>query len=489
MGIWTRKTIGDATPDAHDEASPTLLRVLTARQLAILGVGSTIGAGVFVITGTAAAEYAGPAIAISFLLAALACLCTAFCYGELASMIPYSGGAYSYAYATLGELVAWIIGWCLVLEYLVCCSTIAVGWSGYFSAALARAGLEIPLALRSAPIDFASGHTLVTTGAVFNVPAALMVLAMTALLLAGIRESARANTLFVTIKVGIILLVIGFGVWHVDATNWQPFVPPNSGTWGEFGWSGVFRGAGVIFFAFIGFDGISTSAQEARNPQRDLGVAILWALAICTALYVGMALVITGLADYSTLRVPNPVSVALAAADSSLRWLVPLVDIAAVVGLASAVFMGLYGQTRIFYAMASDGLIPPLFARLHPTRRVPFEGTVIVGVACALLGGVFPLDILGELVSIGTLLAFTIVCTGVLVLRRTEPQRPRAFRVPLVPFMPLAGIAACLYLMASLPIDTWARLAYWLGLGLAIYFFYGRRRSTAAALAPARETL
>jgi APA family basic amino acid/polyamine antiporter len=484
MSVWTRKPIAQAAADI-DDGTPKLRRALTAWHLTLLGVGSTIGAGIFVITGTAAAEYAGPAIAISFLVAAIACLCTGLCYGELASMIPNSGGAYSYAYATMGELVAWVIGWCLVLEYLVCGATVAVGWSGYFTATLAEVGIAIPEAWRSAPMSFPAGHELVWTGALFNAPAASMVLAMTVVLLLGIRESATANSVFVAIKVGIILLVIGFGAFYVDVANWTPFLPENTGEWGEFGWSGVVRGAAVIFFAFIGFDGISTSAQEARNPQRDLGIGILWALFICTALYLGMALVMTGLIDFRALAVPNPVSVALGAAGDGLEWLVPLVNIGAVVGLASAAFMSLYSQTRIFYSMSHDGLVPPLFGRLHPVRCVPVAGTLIVGLSCALMAGLFPLDILGELVSIGTLLAFAIVCAGVLMLRRTEPDWPRPFRTPFSPVVPIVGILSCVYLMLSLPADTWIRLLFWLGFGLAIYALYGKRRALGARSVPA----
>lgn len=478
MGLWTRPSI-DAlcNPDSEGlQDGPRLKRELGVFHLTMVGVGSTIGAGIFVITGTAAAQYAGPAIALSFVIAALVCLCTALCYGELASMMPASGGAYSYTYATMGQVVAWIIGWCLVLEYLVACSTVAVGWSSYFSSLVAGFGVPLPEFLSSAPLGLSEDQRIVATGALFNFPAAAIVLVLSAVLMVGIRKTARANILMVAIKVGIILAVVLFGAVYVEPGLWQPFVPENEGEFGAFGWSGVLRGAGVIFFAFIGFDGVSTSAQEAKDPQRDLGRSIVFGLAICTILYVAMSLVMTGLAHYAELNVANPVHVALEAVPA-LGWLQPLVNVGAVVGLASAILMGLYGQTRMFYAMSRDRLLPDLFQKLHPRFHTPYWGTVVVGLACALIAGVFPIDILGELVSSGALLAFTIVCASVLVLRRREPLRVRHFRVPLSPFTPLLGIVSALYLLLSLPEGTWLRLFVWMAIGLAIYFAYGLRRT------------
>lgn len=481
MGIWTRKDLTQlATVATEGEGSTGMRRCLGRVDLILIGVGSTVGAGIFVITGTAAAQYAGPAIMLSFIIAGVACLSTAFCYAELASMMPVAGSSYTYAYATLGELAAWTIGWCLVLEYMVSGSTIAVGWSGYFTNALASMGAVIPTELSSAPFGLDAERHLTTTGAFINLPAVAVVLVMTALLVVGIRESATANALFVVLKVGVILAVIFVGAFYVHPENWHPFIPPNAGESGLFGWSGVLRGAGVIFFAYIGFETVSTCAQETRNPQRDLGFSILMALLICTALYVAMAGVMTGLARYTELNVADPIIVALDRGGSALNWLKPLVSAGAVVGLASTILMSVYGQSRIFYTMAQDRLLPPIFSRLHARFRTPAWGIVVVGVACALIAGLLPLDILGELVSIGTLLAFAIVCLGVLVLRHREPAAARGFRCPGSPLVPIIGIAGCVYLMFSLPRDSWWRLLLWLLAGTLIYLFYGIRHSRAA---------
>lgn len=482
MGIWSRKDLAQLATVAEeggDKAS--MRRVLGRFDLILIGVGSTVGAGIFVITGTAAAQYAGPAIMLSFIIAGLACLSTAFCYAELASMMPVAGSSYTYAYATLGELVAWTIGWCLVLEYMVAGSTVAVGWSGYFASALAGLGMSIPPEWSSAPLGLDAARHLTTTGAIINLPAVSIVLAMTWLLVIGIRESALANALFVLLKVGVILAVILAGSFYVNPGNWQPFIPPNTGHSGEFGMSGVLRGAGVIFFAYIGFETVSTCAQETRNPQRDLGFSILMSLLICTALYVAMAAVMTGLAHYTVLNVADPIIVALDHAGKALGWLKPLVSAGAVIGLASTILMSVYGQSRIFYTMAQDQLLPPVFSRLHSRYRTPAWGIIVVGVACAVIAGLLPLDILGELVSIGTLLAFAIVCLGVLVLRYRSPDAARGFRCPGSPWVPAIGIAGCLYLMFSLPVDSWWRLLLWLLAGTLIYLFYGIRHSRAAA--------
>ncbi|WP_257548183.1 amino acid permease [Sphingopyxis sp. DBS4] len=460
--------------DTDDE--PTLRPHLGLWHLIAAGVGSTIGSGIFVITGTAAAQYAGPAISLSFLLAAAVCLCTAYCYGELAGLLPKSGGAYSYALASSGPLIGWTVGWCLVLEYLVACSTVAVGWSSYFVDLVASVGVPVPQWIAAAPINFdAAGHP-VATGALFNLPAALIVGLVTALLVVGIKETNRANIAMVVIKVGVILLVVAFGAAYVRPAHFIPYIPENTGHYGEFGWSGVLRGSAVIFYAFLGFDGVSTSAQESRNPQRDIGWGIIGALAVCTILYVAMALVMTGMADYRTLNVANPVSVALAAAGGDLDWLRSLVNVGVVIGLASAILMGLYGQSRILYVMAQDRMVPPIFARISPRFRTPVHGTLIVGFACALIAGLFPIDILGELVSIGSLLAFAFVCWSVLVLRRRLPDAPRPFRVPLSPLLPVIGICSTLYLMVSLPEDTWIRLLLWMALGTGFYLAYSRPR-------------
>ncbi|MDA5194726.1 amino acid permease [Govanella unica] len=482
MGLWTRKSLSALEREATSVTG--LKRALGPFSLTMIGVGSTIGAGIFVITGTAAAEYAGPALAISFLIAGFTCLCTALCYAELASMIPVAGSAYTYAYATLGEFVAWIIGWCLVLEYAMSASTVAVGWSGYFTEFLMSYGVKLPMDWISAPLIFTETHSIGITGAWFNVPAAGLVLLLTGLLILGIKESTTANSIMTMIKIGAVILVILFGAAYVDPENWTPFIPENTGQSGHYGWSGIFRASGIIFFAYIGFDAISTAAQEAKNPQRDMSISLLWALGICTALYVMMSLVMTGLAHYSTLNVPDPVYKALRTAGANLSWLTPFIVMAAIIGLASATLLSLYGQTRVSYVMARDGLIPRTFADIHPRYRTPLHGTVITGLFSALIAGLFPIEILGELVSIGTLLAFAIVCMGVLILRHRAPELKRPFRVPFAPLLPLVGMCSCFYLMYSLPGDTWIRLVVWLAIGLVIYFGYGRRN---AALTRARE--
>lgn len=472
MGIWSRKPIDEVEGSAPEE----LERHLGLGALIMMGVGGTIGAGIFVLTGTAAANYAGPAVALSFVIAGFGCLFAALCYAELASMIPVSGSAYTYAYSTMGELVAWIIGWNLILEYLFSAATVAVGWSGYFSAFLNDLGVHLPAAFSNAPIAFQPGGKIGLTGALVNAPAVVMTLGLTALLHFGIRGSAIVNGVMVLIKIGVVLLVIACGAAFVVPENWTPFVPANTGAVGAFGWSGVVRAAGVVFFAYIGFDMVSSSANEARNPRRDIPLALMTSLGICTALYIGMCLVMTGLAPYQDLNVPHPVFVAIAKAPA-LMWLKPVVSVGAIVGLASAALVTLYGQTRIFYAMGRDRLLPSRFAEVDPRHKTPGFGTWFVGICASVIAGVLPIAMLGELASIGTLLAFAIVCVGVLVLRRTEPDRPRGFRAPILPLVATAGVLTCGYMMLSLPLDTWIRFVVWLTLGMIVYYAYSRKRS------------
>ena len=488
-----------------------LRRALTASNLVLLGIGAIIGAGIFVLTGTAAAQYAGPAIVLSFVLAGLGCLFAGLCYAEFASMIPVAGSAYTYGYATLGELVAWIIGWDLILEYLFAASTVAVGWSGYFTAFMAEVGLKLPPALTGAPFSVEGTHTLVRsqvcvdpatsgvavdavsrtlittadcvskgftlTPGLVNLPAVVLVLLLTTLLVIGIKESARFNNFIVYVKMAIVLLVIFFGFKYINSANWTPFIPENTGTFGQYGWSGILRGAAVIFFAYIGFDAVSTAAQEAKNPQRDLPIGILGSLVICTVLYILMALVMTGLAHYTELNVPHPVFVAIDKAGPALKWLGFFVNIGAIMGLASVVLVMLMGQPRIFYTMSRDGLLPPVFGKVHPKFETPYVSTIVTGIVAAVIAGMFPIGLLGELVSIGTLLAFVIVCAGVWVLRVKQPDLARPFRTPMVPLVPILGILICGYMMYGLPKDTWLRLLIWLAIGLAIYFLYGRKHS------------
>ncbi|MBI2408549.1 MAG: amino acid permease [Gemmatimonadetes bacterium] len=482
MGLLIKKPMAILMKEASSEDSHSLKRSLSALNLTALGIGAIIGAGIFVLTGTAAANHAGPAIVISFIFAGLGCAFAGLCYAEFASMIPIAGSAYTYGYATLGEFFAWIIGWDLILEYLFAASTVAVGWSGYFSRIMNDIGFPIPAALANAPYKVEGTHTLVSTGAIINLPAVLLVLALTTLLVVGIKESAGFNNLIVAVKLTIVLLVIGFGFMFVNSANWHPFIPPvevvdAATNTTKFGWPGIFAGAGVIFFAYIGFDAVSTAAQEAKNPKRDLPIGILASLAICTVLYILMALVMTGLAPFKTLNVADPVYVALDAAGPGLAWLKYLTTIGAVAGLASVVLVMLMGQPRIFYAMSRDGLLPPLFSSVHPRFKTPYVSTIITGVVAALVAGMFPIDLLGQLVSIGTLLAFVIVCAGILVLRYTQPDLVRPFKTPFVPFVPVGGVLVCGWLMWNLPRDTWWRLLLWMAAGLVIYFFYSRRHS------------
>ena len=463
-------------PDPVAASEHELHRALGPTSLIMLGIGEIIGAGIFVIAGTAAADHAGPAVLLSFLIAGLGCLFAGLCYAEFAALIPESGSSYTYAYATMGRFMAWFIGWNMVLEYLVSASTVAVGWSGYFISLLNNIGLAFPAAFSNAPLAGPGFAELHLTGAIVNLPAVVLVAALSIFLVIGVRESARFNNIMVLIKTGVVILVILFGLPYVSAANLTPLVPPNQGEWGKFGASGVLAASGLIYFAYIGFESVSVAAQEARNPRRDLPIGILGSLFICTVLYILMAIVLTGITDWRTLNVPNPVSFAVGKIPA-LRWLTIPVDIAALAGLATVTFVALYGQSRVFYAMARDGFLPKLFAAVHPTLKTPHRGTVVTGLVAAALAAIFPLDILADLVSIGTLLAFIIVCTGIMILRVTAPKAQRVFRTPFVWFVAPAGIASCGLMMFSLSTATWYRLVLWTIAGIAIYVLYGRRHA------------
>jgi len=460
---------------AEAQKDERLKRALGPLNLTALGIGAVIGAGIFVLTGQAAAKYAGPGIVFSFLLAGAACACAGLCYAELASMIPISGSAYTYGYATLGELVAWIIGWDLILEYLFAASTVAVGWSGYVVSFLKDFGVVIPPQLANAP----SAH-----GAAINLPAMAIIALITLLLVRGIKESALFNNIIVGVKLIIILAFIAVGVGFINKANWHPFVPPAVGP-GQFGWGGVLRGAGVIFFAYIGFDAVSTAAQESRNAQRDMPIGILGSLAICTVLYIVVSLVLTGVVSYKKLDVPDPMAVAIDSLGPSVTWLRFFIKIGAIAGLSSVILVMMMGQPRIFYSMSKDGLLPPAFGAVHEKFRTPWLATTLTGTVAMIMAGALPIGVLGELVSIGTLLAFAIVCAGTLVLRLTDRATPRPFRAPAFWMISPLGVIFCVWLMIGLPLDTWLRLIIWMAIGLVIYFTYSRRHSKLAA--PPRE--
>ena len=465
--------------ELHEQESTgnQLRRALGAWHLTLLGIGGIIGTGIFVLTGTAAANHAGPALPLSFIFAGIGCTLAGLCYAEFAAMIPVSGSAYSYSYATLGEGVAWFIGWNLVLEYLFAVATVSVGWSGYAVSLLEQLHIHMPSALANAPLT-QEGESLhiVRTGAIINVPAMAIVAAIATICYIGIKQSATFNSFIVAIKVTVIVLFIIFGVSFINTANWHPLVPQNSGTWGEFGWSGVIAASGVIFFSYIGFDAISTAAQEARNPQRDMPIGILASLIVCTLLYVIVSAILTGMVSYKDLDVAAPVALALDKYQG-LHWLGIWVKLGAVCGMTSVMLVMTIAQARIFFAMARDGLLPPFFGRVHPRFRTPSTGTVITGVSAAVIGGLFPVRILGELVSIGTLAAFVTVCIGVLMLRRTRPDLARPFRTPAPYFTCIAGALVCGAMMVSLGPATWARLVIWTAVGVLVYVFYGYRHS------------
>jgi len=446
-----------------------LRRVLGPVTLTALGVGAIIGAGIFVLTGLAANRYAGPGLVLSFVVAGVGCALAALCYAEFASMVPVAGSAYAYAYATLGELLAWIIGWDLVLEYAVASSTVAHGWAHYFVALMGLFGVHFPPALIASPFDYdPAAGAWVATGAWLNLPAGLVVLAVTVILVIGIRESARFNAAMVILKVAVVLFVIVVGAGYVDTANWRPFLP--------YGISGVLKGSAYIFFAYIGFDSVSTHAEEARNPQRDVPIGIITSLLLCTVLYILVAFVLTGMVPYREIDIHAPVARAFAARGLDAAALV--ISIGAVAGITSVLLVLLLSQARVLLAMARDGLIPAsFFGAVHPRFRTPHKATMLTGAVVALLAAVFPLKLLADLVNIGTLMAFVIVCFAVIVMRRSNPELPRPFRTPFMPWVPLAGAAVNVAMMLSLGWENWTRLAVWLLIGLGIYLGYGRRHS------------
>ena len=453
-----------------------LKQVLSAPALIAIGLGATIGSGIFVLTGTVAANHSGPAITLSLLIAAFGGGLAALCYSEFAAFLPVPGSAYSYTYATLGEALAWFIGWNLLLEYAISASAVAVSWSAYVVSLLADAHIHLPAALVNAPLALDAHDHVIRTGAIVNMPAVLIIAAMTVLLYIGVRGSAGANTIMVALKVGIIVIIVIAGLRYVDPANLTPYVPPNTGIRGHFGWSGVLQGAGIIFFSYVGFDTASTTALEARNPQRDLPLGIIGALVISAVLYVAMSTILTGMVPFQKLDSDAPVAVALDA-HPQLAWLSWFVKAGVIAGMTSVILTSLLGQPRILLSMADDGLLPAYMSRCHSRFKTPHVATVITGVFAALIAAIFPLDLLADLISIGILLAFAVVCIGVLILRKTRPDAYRPFRVPWAPFTCVLGALTCLGMTLTLSTPTWARLLVWTILGMSIYAFYGFRHS------------
>lgn len=501
--LLATKPLKSILEEAHETGEHSLRRVLGPTNLITLGIGAIIGTGIFVITGTATANNAGPAIILSFILAAVGCVFAGLCYAEFASFIPVAGSAYTYGYATLGEIFAWIIGWDLVLEYAFGAATVATGWSGYFISLLGDFGIKLPATIAGTHWDefvFYGGHwenlakiapklkvlhvdpaSLQHAHGVFNLLGFCAIVFCTLVLVIGIKESANFNSGIVIIKVAVLLIFLGIGINYLVhhssllAANWHPFIPAPTGVRGQYGWSGISAAAALIFFAYIGFDAVSTAAQEAKNPGRDMPIGILGSLVICTVLYILVAGTLTGLVNYKDLNVPDPLAVGIDVA--GLRWGSLLVKIGALMGLTSTIVVMLLGQSRVFFSMSRDGLLPGIFKAIHPRFRTPWISTLTVGFFVAALAAAFPIDILAEMVNIGTLLAFIIVCAGVWILRRRNPGLHRPFRTPWVPVVPILGIVISLYLIYNLQPLTWIRLGVWLVIGMFIYFGYSRKHS------------
>jgi APA family basic amino acid/polyamine antiporter len=469
--LFRKKHLHQLISDTETEGHK-LRRALTVWDLIALGVGCIIGVGVFVLPGVEAANHAGPGIILSFAIAGLACGCSALCYAELAAMIPVAGSAYTYGYATLGELPAWIIGWDLLLEYMVAACLVAIGWSAYLTNLLNNIlrpwGIVVPTALTNAPLEWSDTlHKFVSTGAVINIPAVFIVALLTILLIRGVKESSRINMIIVIVKLAVIVFFIVLTVWHVKPGLWQPFMP--------FGFGGVMTAAAIVFLAFVGFDAVSTAAEEAKNPQRDMPIAIMSSLAIATVLYMAVSAIMTGIVPYQQLGVPDPVALVLN--QLKMPWASAIVSVGAVAGITSVLLVLILAQPRILFAMSRDGLLPPGLSKVHRRFGTPHKTTILTGLIVAVASALLPIGVVAQLCSIGTLFAFIIVCSGVIVLRYTRRDIVRPFRTPLFPFLPALGVLLCGYLMANLPWTAWERFLIWLGIGLAIYFLYGRRKS------------
>jgi len=471
-----KKSLELLKQEAAQSGAGTLKRSLGAINLVAIGVGVIIGAGLFSLTGIAAANNAGPAVTLSFIIAAVGCAFSALCYAEFASMVPVSGSAYTYAYATLGELFAWIIGWDLVLEYSVGAATVGISWSQYLVKFLEKFNIHIPPQLVQSPFESVTMQDGSIVSGIINLPAVLIIGLITSIIIRGTKGSAIFNVIVVALKVGVVIVFIALGWQYIDPANYQPYIPNNTGTFGEFGWSGVLRGAGVVFFVFIGFDIVATMAQETKNPQRNMPIGILGSLIVCTILFILFGYVMTGLAHYTEFK-NSAAPVAVAIANTPYEWLGTAIILAILIGYTSVILVDLLGQSRVFYSMSKDGLLPQVFSKLHPKFQTPSKSNLVLCVFISLFAGLVPISIVGEMTSIGTLLAFVMVCLGILILRKQQPNAKRPFRTPFVPLVPILGIVTCLVMMFSLPLDTWIRLFVWLAIGFAIYFGYGKKHS------------
>lgn len=475
---FSRKPLAALFKESEEVGEHTLKRTLNATNLTTLGIGAIIGAGLFSITGSAAGYNAGPAVTISFVIAAIGCAFAGLCYAEFASMIPVAGSAYTYSYATMGRMLAWIIGWDLVLEYAVGAATVSISWSRYLVKFLDYYNVHLPPSLVMSPFDTATLADGSVVSGLINLPAVFIVVVVSMLLIRGTQESSFVNNIIVILKVAVVLIFIGLGWSHVNPENYVPYIPTNTGTFGEYGWSGIVRAAGIVFFAYIGFDAVSTAAQEAKNPKRDMPIGILASLAICTVLYILFAHVMTGLANYTEFKGQDGIApVAVAIAKTPYVWLKQGIILAILAGYSSVILVMLMGQSRVFFSMSKDGFLPPIFSKVHPKFKTPWKSNILFCVFVSLFAAFVPARVVGEMTSIGTLLAFILVSIGIIVLRRTQPDAPRSFRTPWVPLVPILGVLTCFGMMASLPLDTWMRLVAWMALGFIIYFGYGKSRA------------
>jgi APA family basic amino acid/polyamine antiporter len=471
-----KKTIEALKIEAENTGKNSLKRSLGAINLVAIGVGVIIGAGLFSLTGIAAANNSGPAVILSFVIAAVGCAFSALCYAEFASMVPVSGSAYTYAYATLGEFFAWIIGWDLILEYSVGAATVGISWSQYLVKFLEKFDIFILPQLVLSPFETATLADGSIVRGIVNLPSILIIALITSIIIRGTKGSALFNVVVVALKVGVVIVFIALGWQYIDPANYHPFIPNNTGTFGEFGWSGVLRGAGVVFFVFIGFDIVATIAQETKKPQRNMPIGILGSLLVCTILFILFGYVMTGLANYTEFK-NSAAPVAIAIANTPYEWLGVAVILAILIGYTSVILVDLLGQSRVFYSMSKDGLLPKVFSELHPKFNTPYKSNIVLCIFISFFAGLVPISVVGEMTSIGTLLAFVMVCLGILILRKKEPNLERPFKTPFVPVVPILGIITCVVMMVSLPFDTWLRLFVWLAIGFVIYFFYGKERS------------